>query len=523
MTTANSAEVADGFLAAQKARAAARDLLDAPDEARPAVLGRPAPSSAGSGCTSTRSTAGPASGCPSSSSSSRQLGRAVAPGPVRADRGRLGRCSPRCGTDEQKARLLPGSDRRQSSTAAVGFGGDVSVSGGVATGDAGVVLGARSGRPAAGHRRRRRAADRPDGATACRWRRRRSLDPTRRSGAGGARRRRRCRRILLGAAADALACARTLFAAEAVGGAPDCVDTAVEYAKVREQFGRTIATFQAIKHHCANMLVAAESATALVWDAARAAEDDQRAVPAASPRPQRRWRFRAYVRNAELNIQVHGGIGFTWEHDAHLHLRRALTVRAVLGGDGPAADVFDLTAAGVHPGQQPRPAARGRGAARRDPRRRRRDRRRWTSSAQLDELIATGYVMPHWPKPWGRAADARRAAGDRAGIPRRRDQAARLRHHRLGDPDPDPARNPFADRDDSSTRRCARKRSGASCSPSPTPARTRRPSRPGPPASTAAGRSTGRRCGPAARTTASAVWPPCAPTPTCPSTPASPR
>ena len=65
-----------------------------------------------------------------------------------------------------------------------------------------------------------------------------------------------------------------LLAAEAVGGATDCVEAAVDYAKVRQQFGRTIATFQAVKHHCANMLVAAESATAAVWDASRAASED---------------------------------------------------------------------------------------------------------------------------------------------------------------------------------------------------------------------------------------------------------
>src|SRR6185503_10109536 len=57
--------------------------------------------------------------------------------------------------------------------------------------------------------------------------------------------------------------------------------------------------------------------------------------------------FPAYARNAELNIQVHGGIGFTWEHDAHLHLRRALTLQALLGGDGPVTDVFTLTESGV--------------------------------------------------------------------------------------------------------------------------------------------------------------------------------
>ena len=97
--------------------------------------------------------------------------------------------------------------------------------------------------------------------------------------------------ILAGARESALARARTLLAAEAVGGAADCVDAAVEYAKVREQFGRTIATFQAVKHHCANMLVGAESAIAAVWDAARAAEsEDEDAVPADRRRRRQRWR-----------------------------------------------------------------------------------------------------------------------------------------------------------------------------------------------------------------------------------------
>ena len=82
--------------------------------------------------------------------------------------------------------------------------------------------------------------------------------------------------VLPGAADRAVALARTLGAAEAVGGAAACVDDAVDYAKQRVQFGRTIGTFQAIKHHCANMLVAAELATAVVWDAARASVDGER-------------------------------------------------------------------------------------------------------------------------------------------------------------------------------------------------------------------------------------------------------
>ena len=389
--------VADGFLAAQKARTAARELLDAPDEARPAFWA----DLAGIGWLGLHideAHGGSGFGLPELVVVIEALGRAVAPGPF-VPTVVASAVLARCGSDEQKARLLPGLIDG-SLTAGVGFGGSVSVSGGVATGDAGVVLGAGLADlllVTAGEDVLLidRTGDGVSVATPA------SLDLARRSGrvvldGVGAD-------ILVGAAADALAYARALFAAEAVGGATDCVDTAVEYAKVREQFGRTIATFQAIKHHCANMTVAAETATALVWDAARA-EDDSRqfrllaAAAAASA-------FPAYVRNSELNIQVHGGIGFTWEHDAHLHLRRAMTLRAVLGGDSPAADLFDLTAAGATRSNSldlPASAEELRAGVRADAE----EIAKLDGQPQLDRLIATGYVMPHWPKPWGRAADA---------------------------------------------------------------------------------------------------------------------
>ena len=111
------------------------------------------------------------------------------------------------------------------------------------------------------------------------------------------------------------------------------------------------------------------------------------------------------MRNAELNIQVHGGIGYTWEHDAHLHLRRALALRALLGGDAPAADVFAATAAGVVRSNSldlPPEAEKLRVQIHADAA----EIAALDGQAQLDKLIATGYVMPHWPKPWGRAADA---------------------------------------------------------------------------------------------------------------------
>jgi len=214
--------------------------------------------------------------------------------------------------------------------------------------------------------------------------------------------------ILPGARESALARARTLLAAEAVGGATDCVEAAVDYAKVRQQFGRTIATFQAVKHHCANMLVASESAVAAVWDAARAAQEDSaedeaqfRLVAAAAAA----LAFPAYARNAELNVQVHGGIGFTWEHDAHLHLRRALVIAALFGGDAPAADVFDRTAAGAARDNSldlPPEAEELRTRIRADAA----SLAALEKTAQREKLIETGYVMPHWPKPWGLAADA---------------------------------------------------------------------------------------------------------------------
>ena len=247
------AEVARGFLTSQKARAAARSLLDAPEEAPAAVLAGP------------RRTrlAGPAH-----RRGTRRLGIRAArtrgrhrrtrscggAGAVRADRHRVG-------GDRQRryrraevaaaAGLIDGTV-----TAGIGLDGNVRVNNGVADGDAGIVLGAGLGDLlliAAGddvlvvdRGRSGVTVEVPE-----------NLDPTRRSG------RVRLEKvsvsdddILTGARESALARARTLLAAEAVGGAADCVDAAVEYAKVRQQFGRTIATFQAIKHHCANMLVA---------------------------------------------------------------------------------------------------------------------------------------------------------------------------------------------------------------------------------------------------------------------------
>jgi hypothetical protein len=229
-----------------------------------------------------------------------------------------------------------------------------------------------------------------------------NLDPTRRSARvvlDGA-----TATVLPGARATLRDVARVILAAEAVGIARECTETAAAYAKVREQFGRPIAMFQAVKHHCANMLVATELATAAVWDAARAASmgGDQRALTAAVAAT---LAGPAADLCANLNMQVHGGIGFTWEHDAHLYLRRATTVRALLEPDVAAAAVTDLTRAGVRrartidlPSESEPIRDEVRSFAQRIHAQDAADQRR--------ALIESGYVMPHWPKPWGRDAGA---------------------------------------------------------------------------------------------------------------------
>ena len=133
--------------------------------------------------------------------------------------------------------------------------------------------------------------------------------------------------------------AATVFAAEAAGVAAWCSGTAAEYARTRRQFGRVIGEFQAVKHLCATMACRAERAAALAWDAARTADETagETADQAPGEHPLAAAAAAALalddaVDNAKDCIQVLGGIGFTWEHDAHLYLRRALALRQLLGG-----------------------------------------------------------------------------------------------------------------------------------------------------------------------------------------------
>jgi alkylation response protein AidB-like acyl-CoA dehydrogenase len=200
--------------------------------------------------------------------------------------------------------------------------------------------------------------------------------------------------------------AATLFGAEACGIAAWAVATAAEYAKVRKQFGRPIGQFQAVKHRCAKMLTVAEEAAAAVWDSARA--HDEQEIPAV----QREFAATvavviavdAAVSCAHDAIQVLGGIGYTWEHDAHLYYRRALSLRALLGPAGQwAGRAAELALAGVR-----RPATVDLPGGARELRSHIRAELRAVAALdppdQTRRLAADGWVMPHLPRPWGRAA-----------------------------------------------------------------------------------------------------------------------
>ncbi len=209
-------------------------------------------------------------------------------------------------------------------------------------------------------------------------------------------------RVLRGAARRARTVFRILASAEAVGVSWAALDMAVEYAKVREQFGRTIGTFQAVKHHAANMLVNAEQTTAATWDAARADDLDSAWFAAAVAASHA---IRTQVFNAQNNIQLHGGIGFTWEHDSHLYLRRARTLAALIAdGADPLLDIVEAQRSGQgHGASFTLPAEAD--AYREQAREAVATLKSLPADKQRDFLVDSGYLVPHWPKPWGRAAD----------------------------------------------------------------------------------------------------------------------
>ncbi len=390
-----------GVLTAHKALQAARTLLESDEEARPSYWGEMA-DLGWLGIHLPEQYGGAGAGLPELVVVLDELGRQVAPGPF-LPTVLASAVIAQCGTDEQKTRLLPGL-ADGSVTAALGLGGTLSQEGGVLDGNASVVLGG-----VAADLLLLRAGDdvvvvEPNqsgltvtGST--------DMDPTRRSASvTAAQVPVGVTNVMTGAADRARALSRTLGAAEAVGGMAACTDAAVEYAAQRVQFGRTISTFQAVKHHCADMLVAAELATAAVWDAARAGhEDADEFVLTAAMAAQ--LTFFPSVHSAQMNIQVHGGIGFTWEHDAHLYLRRALVLNALLGSPHDAEEVTAQANKGTTRGVSldlPPEAEAIRAEVRTDAER----LAKLSGDDQRKALVDTGLLVPHWPRPWGRAAGA---------------------------------------------------------------------------------------------------------------------
>ncbi len=129
-----------------------------------------------------------------------------------------------------------------------------------------------------------------------------------------------------------------MLAAEQLGAAQQCLDLTVAYASERIQFGRAIASFQAVKHRCAQMMVLVEATRSAVYGAAQAWETEDPAparldIAAASVAADDALRF-----CAQEAIQLHGGVGFTWEYDPQLYFKRAQAASHWLGGAGAALD-----------------------------------------------------------------------------------------------------------------------------------------------------------------------------------------
>jgi len=390
-----------GVLTAHGSLAAARALLEAVDEPRPSFwremaelgwLGIHLPEEHG----------GAGAGLSELVVVLDELGRQVAPGPF-LPTVLASAVIAHCGSGDQRAYFLPGL-ADGSVAAALGLGGTLTRRDGVLDGDGGVVLGG-----AGADLLLLRAGDDlvavPAGTDGVTVTGTKDLDPSRRSAwVTVSSVRMRDADVLVGALPRARSLARTLGAAEAVGVMAACTDAAVAYAKERVQFGRTIGTFQAVKHHCADLLVAAELATAAVWDAARAAADatDEFDLVAAMAA---QLAFGPAVHSAQMNIQVHGGIGFTWEHDAHLFLRRALVLNGLLASPADAEAVTTEAARGTSrevtldlPDEAEVIRSDVRGEAERIaalPR-----------AEQRKALVESGLLVPHWPEPWGRAAGA---------------------------------------------------------------------------------------------------------------------
>jgi alkylation response protein AidB-like acyl-CoA dehydrogenase len=209
----------------------------------------------------------------------------------------------------------------------------------------------------------------------------------------------------------------TLAAAESAGVARWALETASDYAKVRVQFGRPIGQFQAVKHALADMLVAVEQCAAVAWDAAAAWSEPDPDPGADNGSPADGRDLSAHVAGAialdaaarctKQCIQTLGGIGFTWEHDAHLYLKRAMANLQLLADGDPGALELDVAAMAVQGARRGlaadlpfeaesyraeiREAVAAVAAA-------------GEGQAQRDAFAEAGLIAPHWPPPWGRSA-----------------------------------------------------------------------------------------------------------------------
>jgi alkylation response protein AidB-like acyl-CoA dehydrogenase len=129
---------------------------------------------------------------------------------------------------------------------------------------------------------------------------------------------------------QALRLGAVMLAAENVGGAQRCLDMAADYARERIQFGRPVGSFQAVKHKLANLLIEVEQAKSAAYFAAREAAGSGEDLALAASLA-KAYTGDAFFHTAADNIQIHGGIGFTWEHAAHLYFKRAKTNQLLLG------------------------------------------------------------------------------------------------------------------------------------------------------------------------------------------------
>jgi alkylation response protein AidB-like acyl-CoA dehydrogenase len=410
------AGVVRAFLERQGAKAQHRAVLDAEDDSLPAFwkelaelgwLGLHLPEAHG----------GSGYGYPELAVVLDEMGRVAAPGPFLPTVLASGVIAA-CGTTEQQASLLPGL-ADGSRVAGVGLNGSLARKGDAYDGDAGVVL---SGSIAdvlvltAG-----------DDLVVLD----RGLPGVTVTAAPSLDKGRRVARVqldsvpaadlqvLTGAHARAMQIGRALASAEAAGGASACAALSTEYAKVRIAFDRPIGQFQAVKHHCANMFAQSELALAAAWDAARfVADPDHAELPTAAAAS---VALPAFLLCGRLTIQVHGGIGFTYEHDAHLYFRRAMSLIALFG---PLEDTRERVLSAQLAGDRPMarldvspPAEEIRAEARAF----RAAYEALPESERRKALVDSGFLVPHWQPPWGKGADMlEQIAIDQelAGIPR---------------------------------------------------------------------------------------------------------